>query len=101
MCKFFRFSLATLLVFTLSALAFAQSTVTGAIGVTVTDPKGAVVPGATVTVHNIETNKDEQPITTDSEGRARVVNLQPGTYNLRAKAILMLHSRRQIASSSS
>src|SRR5438067_9537882 len=82
MCKFFRLSLATLLVFTLSALALAQSTVTGAIGVTVTDPKGAVVPNATVTVHNVETNKDEQPITTDSEGRARVVNLQPGTYNL-------------------
>jgi len=82
MCKLLRFSLATLLVFALSALAFAQSTVTGAIGVTVTDPKGAVVPGATVTVHNVETNKDEQPITTDSDGRARVVNLQPGTYNL-------------------
>ena len=82
MHKSIRLLFAALLVFALCAMASAQSTVTGAIGVTVTDPKGAVVPSATVTIHNVETNKDEQPLTTDSEGRARVVNLQPGTYNL-------------------
>ena len=46
MHKFFRLSMATLLVFALSALAFAQSTTTGAIGLVVTDPQGAVVPNA-------------------------------------------------------
>jgi hypothetical protein len=81
MHKFFRLSLATLLVFALSALAFAQSTTSGAIGLVVTDPQGAVVPNATVTVRNVETNK-EDTATTDGEGRARVVNLQPGNYSV-------------------
>jgi hypothetical protein len=81
MHKFFRLSIATLLVFALSALAFAQSTTTGAIGLVVTDPQGAVVPNATITVRNVETNK-EDTATTDSEGRARVGNLQPGTYSV-------------------
>src|SRR5947209_11354213 len=85
MYKFFRLSLATLLVFMLSALAAAQSTTTGAVGVTVTDPKGAVVANAAVTVHNTETNKDDTA-TTDGEGRARVVNLQPGTYTVTVNA---------------
>ena len=49
MRKIFSFSFAALLVLALSAFsAMAQSTTTGAIGITVTDPKGAVVPGATV-----------------------------------------------------
>jgi hypothetical protein len=81
MHKFFRLTLATLLVFALSALAFAQSTTTGAVGISVTDPQGAVVPNATVTVRNSETNKEETA-TTDDAGRARVVNLQPGTYTV-------------------
>jgi hypothetical protein len=85
MHKFFRLSIATLLVFALSAVAFAQSTTTGAIGITVTDPQGAVVPNAAVTVRNIETNKEETA-TTDGEGRARVVNLQPGTYTVAINA---------------
>jgi hypothetical protein len=81
MHKFFRLSLAALLLFALSAVAFSQSTTTGAIGISVTDPQGAVVPNATVTVTNTETNK-EDTATTDSEGRARVANLQPGTYTV-------------------
>src|ERR1043165_1203720 len=85
MYKSLRLFFATLLVFTLSALAFAQSTVTGAIGVTATDPKGAVVANATVTVHNTETNKEDTAMT-DGEGRARIVNLQPGTYTVTINA---------------
>jgi hypothetical protein len=64
-----------------AASAAAQSTVTGAIGVVAKDPQGAVIPGATVTAHNEETNK-EATATTDSEGRARVTELQPGHYTL-------------------
>lgn len=85
MRKIFSFSFAALLVLALSAFsAMAQSTTTGAIGVTVTDPKGAVVPGATVVVRNSETNKEETA-TTDDEGRARITNLQPGTYTVTAE----------------
>ncbi|HEY0405393.1 MAG TPA: TonB-dependent receptor [Pyrinomonadaceae bacterium] len=82
MSKLLRLPLVALLLVTMSAVAaFAQSTVTGAIGITVTDPAGAVVPNATVTVRNSETNKEETA-TTDGEGRSRVVNLQPGTYTV-------------------
>jgi hypothetical protein len=85
MYKLYRLPLAALLVFILSALAFAQSTTTGAIGITATDPQGSVIPNAAVTVRNTGTNKEETA-TTDSEGRARVVNLQPGTYAVTVNA---------------
>src|SRR5918911_3180672 len=54
MYKSIRLFFAALMVFALCAIASAQSTVTGAVGVVVTDPQGAVVPNATVTVRNIE-----------------------------------------------
>jgi hypothetical protein len=82
MSKLLRFPLVALLLIAMGAVAaFAQSTTTGAIGVTVSDPQNAVVPNAAVTVRNTETNK-EDTATTDGEGRARVVNLQPGTYTV-------------------
>ena len=86
MRKILSFSFASLLVLALCAIgALAQSTTTGAIGITVTDPNGAVVAGAAVTVKNVETNK-EDTATSDDEGRARIVNLQPGTYTITVKA---------------
>ena len=69
----------TLLVFALSAVAFAQSTTTGAIGGVVQNPAKEVVAGAAVTVRNIGTNK-EDTATTDDTGRFKVANLQPGVY---------------------
>jgi len=80
MSKFVRFAIGSLLVLGICTFAgMAQSTTTGAVGVIITDPKGAVVPGATVTVRNSETNKEETA-TTDDEGRARIVNLETGNY---------------------
>lgn len=64
---------------------FAQSTVTGGINGTVTDPQGAVVPNATVTVTNLGTNS-VVTTTTDSDGGFRVTNLQPGTYSVEITA---------------
>jgi outer membrane receptor protein involved in Fe transport len=61
--------------------AAAQSTTQGAIGGTVKDPQGAVVPNATVVVKNDETNK-ESTATTDDEGSFRVAQLQPGNYTV-------------------
>jgi len=60
---------------------FAQSTTDGAIGGTVYDGNGAVVPNATVTVHNNGTNA-EQRVTTDPSGYYRVRQLQPATYTV-------------------
>src|SRR5207302_6528183 len=78
MSKILRFSFAAFLVFTISAIAFGQSTTTGAIGGLVTNPNKEVIPGASVTVKNTGTNKEDSA-TTDDQGRFRIVNLEPGT----------------------
>jgi len=70
-----------LLTLALSAVAFAQSTTTGAIGGVVTNPNKEVVPGASVTVKNLGTNKEDSA-TTDDSGRFKVPNLQPGNYSV-------------------
>ena len=79
MSKIGKLFFVSLLVFALSAVAFAQSTTTGSIGGVVTNPAKEVVPGAAVTVRSMETNK-EDTATTDDTGRFRVANLQPGRY---------------------
>ncbi len=60
---------------------FAQSTTTGGISGTVTDPQGSVVPSATVTVTNIATNSAVTVTSTDNGGY-RATNLQPGVYRV-------------------
>ena len=75
----------SLLVLSLSAVAFAQSTTTGAIGGVVTNPAKEVVSGAAVTVKNVGTNK-EDAATTDDTGRFKVANLQPGNYSVTVNA---------------
>src|SRR5215470_12926081 len=70
-----------LFIFGLSAVAFAQSTTTGSIGGVVSNPNKEVVPGASVTVKNTGTNR-EDTATTDDTGRFKVANLQPGTYSV-------------------
>lgn len=61
--------------------AFAQSTTDGAIGGTVTDQSGAVIPNATVKATNLGTNATATA-TTDGTGRYRIIQLKPGTYKL-------------------
>ncbi len=71
----------TALIFSLSAIGFAQeSTVKGNLAGTVTDPSGAVVAGANVTVTG---PTGERTTTTDSEGRFVVPLLIPGYYSVR------------------
>src|ERR1700729_156847 len=60
--------------------ARAQSTF-GNIRGTVTDASGAVIPGATVSVHSLDQNFDRQATTTDA-GEFLVENLQPGHYSV-------------------
>jgi outer membrane receptor protein involved in Fe transport len=81
MSKILRFSLITLLLLAMSALALAQSSTQGAIGGVITNPNKEVVPGATVTVRNVETNK-ESTAQADDEGRFRIVQLNPGNYTV-------------------
>src|SRR5712692_3725721 len=86
MCKFLRFCFASLLVLAVCALsAMAQSTTTGAINGSVTNPNKEVVAGATVTAKNNGTNK-EATATTDDNGGFKVVNLDPGTYTVTVNA---------------
>jgi hypothetical protein len=65
--------------------ARAQSTTDGAIGGTVFDASGAVVPGATVVVHNNGTNA-EQTQTTDPAGFYRALKLEPAVYTVTVTA---------------
>ena len=81
MSKIVKLSFVFMMVLGLSAVAFAQSTTTGAIGGIVTNPNKEVVPGASVTAKNTETNK-EDATTSDDQGRFKVPNLQPGTYSV-------------------
>ncbi|HEV7743515.1 MAG TPA: TonB-dependent receptor [Pyrinomonadaceae bacterium] len=81
MSKFVKLSFVLLFILGLSAIAFGQSTVTGAIGGVVTNPNKEVVADAAVTVRNTETNK-EDTATTDEQGRFKVAGLQPGTYSV-------------------
>src|SRR5213080_4355931 len=75
---------AAFLVLTASGVAWSQ-TVQGVITGTITDPTGAVVPNATVTITNVGTNIS-QSATTGGDGSYRFSLVPPGTYTLEIKA---------------
>ncbi len=58
---------------------------TGSIAGTVKDEKGAVIPGASVTVRNIATN-ESRSAKTDEDGRYRLPNMQVGEYEVTVEA---------------
>src|SRR5687768_11885257 len=69
-------------IFSVAALAQEfRGTITG----TITDPNGAVVSGASVTVKNLETNITTT-VTTNESGAYTVPFLLPGKYNVTATA---------------
>ena len=65
------------------SVCFSQSTAT--LSGVVTDPTGAVVPGAQVTVHSLATGLERQ-LVTDSAGLYAAPSLEPGDYRVQAKA---------------
>ena len=78
-CLFF---LAMITIFWFSPVSFAQSTIsTGSIQGTVTDPSGAVLSGAKVTITNQGTGKSET-LTTNSSGAYNSGPLSPGVYKV-------------------
>jgi len=74
-----------LLLAALLTTAWGQTTGTATIAGAVTDPSGAVVAGAKVTVVNVNTSFVYNSVTT-AEGTYYIPNLNPGTYRLTIEA---------------
>ncbi len=72
---------AVFLALPVSRLSYSQG-ITGSITGTVTDPSGAVVAGATVTVRDVETN-GARVVTTSDAGTYTVTQLLPGHYEVK------------------
>lgn len=75
---FFAFSFVLL---SLSVVATAQE-LAATLNGTVSDPSGAVVPGATVIVHSEDTGADIRSVTTSSSGSFNITNLAAGKYTV-------------------
>src|SRR5215204_6385156 len=76
--KFTAFALALLLLVPLSAASAAGGEIAG----TVTDPKGAVVVGATVTVYPEAGGQPVATVRTDAQGQYKIPNVPPGSYTV-------------------
>jgi len=66
-------------------VSFAQTITTGDVVGTVKDTTGAVVPGATVTIHSTQFG-DTRTVATDNSGAFRFTFLKPGDYTISATA---------------
>lgn len=90
------FTVALSLVFCLSAIAFGQKT-TGNIEGTVTDPNGAVVAGATVTIRATGSTAGSSATTTTREnGSFQFSQLAPGIYVMTSTAANFKTSRQEV-----
>ena len=78
--KSLRIGLLVILALALPALSQTQIT-TGTIQGTVTDANGAIVPGASVEIKNLDTNLT-RTLTTDEGGRFVALALPPGPYSV-------------------
>ena len=65
--------------------SYAQSLTTGDVTGTVTDPSGAAIPNASVTLTNINTNAARKTAT-NGDGSYRFAFVQPGSYNVTVSA---------------
>src|SRR6202049_2044420 len=71
--------------FALRVPVLAQGETTSAIAGSVTDPTGAAIPGATVTLTSVE-NGLKRSVKTDDSGRFSFPQLKPGTYSVKVEA---------------
>lgn len=81
---FKRFTYVVFLCLLTAAAAWAQLIPTGSISGVVKDPKGAVVPGASITITNTETGV-AKTTKTNSTGSFLVTSVLPGTYRVTAR----------------
>jgi hypothetical protein len=63
----------------------AQSIISGDVTGTITDPSGAAIPGATVTLTNVNTNSSQQT-TSNAEGTYHFAFVPPGAYKVGVSA---------------
>jgi hypothetical protein len=80
-----KFLLVAILGTFLTAFAFAQSIATGDLTGVVSDSSGAVVPGASVTLHS-DADGNEQTGQTNGQGQYRFTLLKPGPYSINVKS---------------
>ena len=66
-----------------TALVFGQAT-TATLSGTISDPQGAVIPSATVTIKDTDTGQQRQVQTSES-GYYRAAGLSPGNYEVRVE----------------
>lgn len=71
----------SLLILGLSAIGFGQE-LAATLNGTVSDPTGALVPGAIIVVHNNDTGADVRTVTTTGEGNFNITNLPAGHYTV-------------------
>src|ERR1051325_2162895 len=75
-------SLSLLFIFAFAVMAFGQAQITtGTIQGTVSDANGAIVPGASLEIKNLDTNYS-RTIVSDEEGRFVALAMPPGRYTL-------------------
>src|SRR5260370_21689301 len=77
----YRFTLAFCLLACTAALSVAQNTNSGDVRGTVTDSSGAVVPGVTISVTNVDTAVTKQ-LVTNNDGLYDTGSILPGNYQL-------------------
>jgi Carboxypeptidase regulatory-like domain len=78
----------------ITGVAFGQ-TETGSISGTVTDPSGAIVPGAKIVATNTATNQTRTE-TVSGVGQYTITNLQPGSYVVSVTATGFSESRQSV-----
>jgi outer membrane receptor protein involved in Fe transport len=82
MTRFIRWALAFCFLLCMGVWLVEAQDIVGRMSGTVTDPTGAVVPGASVTITNEETGVSRPPITTNESGYYVADDLPVGTYRV-------------------
>jgi Carboxypeptidase regulatory-like domain len=84
------------LLFAAGNLTFAQTTGSGTINGTVRDPAQAAIPGASVTIHNLDTGID-RAVSTNEAGLYSAPFLSPGRYEITVtKAGFTMVTRKEL-----